>query len=421
MDSLRKTICVKVGKVGIGGKNPVRIQSMADTSTEDERATVKQLLELYRAGSELLRITVNTPKAAETVPKIKKNLIKEGCDVPLIGDFHYNGHILLKDYPECAEALDKYRINPGNTGKKDARTEHFLQICEIAKHYDRPIRIGVNSGSVDDDLLQSLRIKNQRSKKKKNERDIILEGMLKSAVFSLEKAVDCGIKENKIILSCKTTEPAELVYLYRELAKKCSQPLHLGLTEAGGGIKGIVWSTSAIAVLLSEGIGETIRVSLTPSPDSNRTEEVYVAKEILESLNLRRFSPKIISCPGCGRTSSNLYRKLAKEIENFVNENSLKWTAERKGVEKLKIAVMGCIVNGIGEGKSADIGISLPGSGENPVSVIFEKGKQVATVKGDLKILLSEMKKRIDNFIVREYHLIGGQNGSESSRKTQRT
>lgn len=411
MASLRKTVCVKVGNVGIGGKNPVRIQSMADTPTEDETATVKQLLNLYRAGSELLRITVNTPEAAKTVPKIKENLIKEGCKAPLIGDFHYNGHILLRDYPLCAEFLDKYRINPGNTGKKDARTEHFIQICEIAKYYNKPIRIGVNSGSVDDDLLQSLRIKNQKSKKKKNDRELIIEGMIKSVIYSLEKAVESGINEDKIILSCKTTEPLEQIFLYRKLAKMCSQPFHLGLTEAGGGIKGIVWSTTALAVLLSEGIGETIRVSLTPLPDSDRTEEVYVAKEILESLNLRSFSPKIISCPGCGRTSSNLYRKLAKEIEIFVSNNSSKWTKERKGVDKLKIAVMGCIVNGIGEGKSADIGISLPGNGENPRSVIFEKGKEVALVKGDFKTLLSEMKKRIGNFIEREYPLKGDRNG----------
>ncbi|MCX7831189.1 MAG: flavodoxin-dependent (E)-4-hydroxy-3-methylbut-2-enyl-diphosphate synthase, partial [Acidobacteria bacterium] len=319
----------------------------------------------------------------------------------------YNGHILLKDYPKCAESLDKFRINPGNTGKKDARTRHFFEICRIAKDLEKPIRIGVNSGSVDEDLLNILRAKNEKRKNKLGEREIIVDGMIKSALLSLEMAVDFGVKDNKIILSCKTTEPKEQICLYRKLAKMCRQPLHLGLTEAGGGIKGIVWSTTALSILLSEGIGETIRVSITPSPESDRTEEVYVAKEILESLDLRHFSPKIISCPGCGRTSSNLYRSLAKEIENFVKEKSPKWTKERMGVENLKIAVMGCIVNGIGEGKSADIGISLPGSGENPQSVIFEKGIQTATVKGDIKILLREMKERIENFVKKEYPLKG--------------
>lgn len=409
----RKTVCVKVGSVEIGGKNPVRIQSMADTNSEDVASTVKQLISLYNAGSELLRITVNTEKAAKSVSEIKKNLLKEGCFAPLIGDFHYNGHILLKNYPKCAESLDKFRINPGNTGKKDSRTRHFIEICEIAKDLDKPVRIGVNSGSVDEDILNTLRRQNEKNKKKKSERELIIEGMIKSALFSLEMALDFGIKKNKIIISCKTTEPLEQIYLYRKLAKMCEQPLHLGLTEAGGGTKGIVWSTTALSILLSEGIGETIRVSLTPSPESDRTEEVFVAKEILESLNLRNFSPKIISCPGCGRTSSNLYRSLAKEIDLFVKENSFKWTKERAGVENLKIAVMGCIVNGIGEGKSAHIGISLPGSGENPQSVIFEKGRQTATVRGDLKTLLKEMKSRIEKFIAEEYPLRGEKNGSK--------
>lgn len=406
----RKTVTVKVGIIEIGGKNPVRIQSMADTQTADVSSTVKQLLTLYNAGSELLRVTVNTPEAAKSIPEIKKNLLKKGCQAPLIGDFHYNGHILLRDYPKCAEYLDKYRINPGNTGKRDSRTEHFLQICKIAKDYDKPIRIGVNSGSVDDEIIAELAKKN---KKRKNQREIILEAMLKSAIKSLEMAIDFGIKDNKIILSCKTTEPLEQVYLYRKLSKMCNQPLHLGLTEAGGGIKGIVWSTTPLAILLSEGIGETIRISITPSPQSDRAEEVYVAKEILQALNLRYFDPQIVSCPGCGRTTSNLYRNLAKEIEIFVKQNCSKWMKKRRGVEKLKIAVMGCIVNGIGEGKSADIGISLPGSGESPQSVIFEKGKKVATIKGEVEILFKEMKKRIVKFIEKEYPLIGEKNGSK--------
>jgi (E)-4-hydroxy-3-methylbut-2-enyl-diphosphate synthase len=417
----RETVAVKVGNIGIGGDNPVRIQSMADTATENISETVKQLLSLFNAGSELLRITVNTPQSAKAVPEIKRNLLKEGCNAPLIGDFHYNGHILLKDYPKCAEMLDKFRINPGNTGKKDSRTKHFIEICEIAKDLGKPIRIGVNSGSVDEDLLNFLRKENEKREAKKSEKEIIVEGMIKSALNSLEMAIDFGMGEDKIILSCKTTEPLDLVYLYRKLAKLTKQPLHLGLTEAGGGIKGIVWSTTPLAILLSEGIGETIRVSLTPSPESDRTEEVFVAKEILESLNLRNFSPKIVSCPGCGRTSSNLYRQLAKEIEIFVKKNSLKWVKERNGVEKLKIAVMGCIVNGIGEGKNADIGISLPGSGENPQSVIFEKGKQVATVKGDIKILLEEMKKRIEKFIEKEYPFIGEKDGKRPAFKNKRT
>lgn len=409
----RKTVTVKVGTIEIGGENPVRIQSMADTQTADISSTVKQLLTLYNAGSELLRVTVNTPEAAKSVPEIKKNLLKEGCLAPLIGDFHYNGHILLRDYPKCAEYLDKYRINPGNIGKRNSRTEHFFQICQIAKEYDKPIRIGVNSGSVDDEIIAKLEKKNEKNKKRKTKREIIVEGMIKSAINSLEMAIDFGIVENKIILSCKTTEPLEQVHLYHKLSRMCNQPLHLGLTEAGGGIKGIVWSTIPLAILLSEGIGETIRISITPSPQSDRAEEVYVAKEILQALNLRYFAPQIVSCPGCGRTSSNLYRNLAKEIELFVNQNCSKWIKKRKGVEKLKIAVMGCIVNGIGEGKSADIGISLPGSGENPQSVIFEKGRQVATIKGEVEIILKEMKKRIVKFIEREYPLIGEKDGNK--------
>lgn len=417
----RKTLSVKVGMVEIGGKNPVRIQSMADTRTDDVLATTKQLLSLYSAGSELLRITVNTPQAAKSVPEIKRILLKEGCKAPLIGDFHYNGHILLKKYPKCAEMLDKFRINPGNTGKKATRRKHFIEICEIAKDFEKPIRIGVNSGSVDEEIVSFLMKRNEKSKKKKSNREIMIEGMIKSAINSLEMAVDVGIKEDKIILSCKTTEPMEQVYLYRKLAKMCNQPLHLGLTEAGGGIKGIVWSTTPLAILLSEGIGETIRISITPSPQSDRTEEVFVAKEILQSLNIRNFSPRVISCPGCGRTSSNLFRQLAKEIEIYVQKNSDKWIKERKEIQKLKIAVMGCIVNGIGEGKSADIGISLPGSGETPQSVIFERGRKVATVKGGIEILLQEMKKRIENFIEREYSLNGEEDGNKSPSKDKRT
>jgi (E)-4-hydroxy-3-methylbut-2-enyl-diphosphate synthase len=404
---LRKTVSVNAGNLGIGGKNPVRVQSMADTDTADVRSTASQLFSLWQAGSELLRITVNSPEAAEAVPKIKNELLKRGCCAPLIGDFHYNGHILLKNFPKAAHALDKFRINPGNTGKGDARRDHFLEICRIAKELKKAIRIGVNSGSLDEELLSKLEKRNSKRKIKLAPNFVILEAMIESALTSLNMALDFGLKKNQIVLSCKTTEPNDLIYLYRKLAKKTDQPLHLGLTEAGGGIKGIVWSSIAAGILLSEGIGETVRVSLTPAPGGDRRDEVYAAKEILESLDLRHFSPKIISCPGCGRTSSDLYRRLAFKIDAFIKERSPKWQKERIGVEKLKIAVMGCIVNGPGESKMADIGISLPGRNENPRSMIYVKGKEIAAVKGDLETLAREMFSRIESFIEKECPLKG--------------
>jgi len=399
----RKTVTVNIGPVGIGGRNPVRVQSMSDTDTADAEATASQLLSLWRAGSELLRITVNTPEAARAVPKIRNLLLKGGCDAPLIGDFHYNGHILLKDFPKAAEALDKFRINPGNTGKGDARRTHFFEICSIAKKLGKAVRIGVNSGSVDEELLSSLEKRNGSRKAPLSQNTLLLEAMIESALSSINMAMEAGLKKNRIVLSCKTTEPNDLIYIYRRLAKKTDQPFHLGLTEAGGGIKGIVWSSVAAGILLSEGIGETVRVSLTPSPEGDRTDEVYAAKEILESLDIRHFSPRIISCPGCGRTSGGLYRKLAFRIEAFVRERSPEWLREREGAENLKIAVMGCIVNGPGESRHADIGISLPGRNENPRSMIFEKGKEAAVISGGLDTLAREMFTRIESFVEREY------------------
>lgn len=401
--SRKKTSTVEVGAIGMGGENPIRVQSMTDTDTADVKATVAQLFSLWQAGSELLRLTVDTPEAAAAVPKIKKELLKRECSAPLIGDFHYNGHILLKKFPTAAEALDKFRINPGNTGKGDARREHFLEICKIAKDLNKAIRIGVNSGSIDEELLIKLERRGAGKNKKLKPELLIPEAMIESALTSLKMALDFGVGKNQIALSCKTTEPKELIYLYRMLAKKTDQPLHLGLTEAGGGIKGIVWSSVAVGILLAEGIGDTIRVSLTPSPGGDRREEVYAAREILESLDIRYFSPKIISCPGCGRTSGDLYRKLAFKIGEFVREKTPEWKKKREGVEKLKIAVMGCIVNGPGESKMADVGISLPGKNENPQSVIFEKGIKTKVLKGDLDTLANEMFSRIESFIENEF------------------
>lgn len=399
----RKTTEVPVGNIGIGGRNPVRVQSMADTDTSDVSSTVEQLLSLWRAGSELLRITVNTPQAAQAVPKIKRELLRRGCDAPVIGDFHYNGHILLRDHPETAAALDKFRINPGNTGKGDSRREHFFEICAIAKKLKKAVRIGVNSGSVDEELLSRLERTDAKKKKKTPQDKLLLEAMIASALSSLDMAFEAGLRKNQVVLSCKTTEPNDLIYLYRKLAEKTDQPFHLGLTEAGGGIKGIIWSSVAAGVLLSEGIGETVRISLTPAPGGDRRDEVYAAKEILESLDIRHFSPRIISCPGCGRTSGDLYRQLAFRIEAFVRERAPEWQKKREGVETLKIAVMGCIVNGPGESKAADIGISLPGRNENPSSMIFEKGREVAVVRGGIEKLAGEMFRRIESYIEANY------------------
>lgn len=391
----RETLEVKVGSLTIGSGSPIRIQSMSDSPTEDVERTVDQLLQLYSAGAELLRVTVNNDDAAKSVFEIKKVLNDKGCNAPLIGDFHYNGHILLRKYKKCAEALDKYRINPGNTGVDDYRKKHFLEILKIASDYDKPIRIGVNSGSVDQDILENLR------KKKKNlsERDLLIESMVISAEDSLKLALDNGFLENKIILSAKTTDPIEQIKVYRELAKRTKVPFHIGLTESGGGIKGIVWSSVALGILLFEGLGDTIRVSITPKPDGDRREEVYVAKEILQSLSLRDFTPKLISCPGCGRTNPNLFRYLVASIEEFILQNSERWLKEKEGVEKLKIAVMGCIVNGIGEGKHADIGISLPGKGENLIAVVFEKGREKKRIRGNKIKIVKEFKKEIEDFV----------------------
>jgi (E)-4-hydroxy-3-methylbut-2-enyl-diphosphate synthase len=411
MKTLKETYTVDVSGVKIGGSNPVRIQSMTDTDSSNIKETVKQILLLYKAGSELIRLTIDNEDSAKNFSEIKKIVRDKGCDAPLIGDFHYNGHILLKKFPDCAKKLDKYRINPGNVGKKGAKTKNFYQILDIAKEFEKPIRIGVNSGSVDGDVIERLKENGIKDEM------IIQEAMILSCLDSLNLALDYGIKKEKIILSCKTQSPKELIYIYRKLRQQCLQPLHLGLTEAGGGIKGSVWSVVPLAILLNEGIGETIRISITPFPGGDRRDEVYIAKELLESLNLRYFSPKIISCPGCGRTSSDLYRKLAKEIDDFIKENEHIWIKDYVGVEKMRVAVMGCIVNGPGESKNADIGISLPGKGENPQSLIFEKGKQVAVLKGSLQELAIEMKKRIKSFVEREYPFKGEKDGKRPKRK----
>ena len=378
-----KTCAVKVGNVTIGGGAPVAIQSMTDTATQDVEKTVHQILALYRAGSELVRITVNDETAAEAVAEIKSTLLKRGCHVPLVGDFHYNGHRLLNDYPACAKALDKYRINPGNVGFGRKKDTQFAEIIACAIHYDKPVRIGVNWGSLDQVLLARLMDENAASASPLSDREVMHQALIRSALDSAKYAESLGLSSNKIIISCKVSEVQDLITVYQKLAGKCRYPLHLGLTEAGMGIKGIVASSVSLGVLLQQGIGDTIRVSLTPEPGAPRTNEVKVCRDILQSMGLRAFSPAVSSCPGCGRTTSSFFRELASEIQTYLNERMLSWKNTYSGVEKLKVAVMGCVVNGPGESKHADIGISLPGTGEAPIAPVFIGGKKAHTLRGD--------------------------------------
>ena len=369
--------------VTIGADAPVRVQSMTNTDTVDAVGTAIQVKELALAGSELVRITVNTPEAAAAVPYVREQLDRMGIDVPLIGDFHYNGHRLLTDYPACAEALSKYRINPGNVGKGEKRDKQFGQMIEAAIRWQKPVRIGVNWGSLDQELLAQLMDINSARAQPWDARQVMYEALMTSAIESARRAENIGLNGNQIILSCKVSGVQDLVSVYRALAQRCDYPLHLGLTEAGMGTKGTVASAAALSVLLQEGIGDTIRVSLTPQPGESRTQEVLIASEILQSLGLRMFVPSVTACPGCGRTTSTTFQELAKQIDDYLREQMPVWRKQYPGVEALKVAVMGCIVNGPGESKHADIGISLPGTGEAPAAPVFIDGEKALTLRGD--------------------------------------
>ncbi|NJD25748.1 MAG: flavodoxin-dependent (E)-4-hydroxy-3-methylbut-2-enyl-diphosphate synthase [Betaproteobacteria bacterium] len=397
----RATRSCRIGHVRLGGDAPVVVQSMTNTDTADYLATAIQCAELARAGSELVRITVNTPEAAAAVPLIRDHLDKMNCDVPLIGDFHYNGHRLLTGEPACAEALAKYRINPGNVGFGKKKDEQFAQMVELACRYDKPVRIGVNWGSLDQDLLARIMDENSRRPQPLDATEIMRHAMVTSALESAAKAEEVGLAGEKIILSCKVSSVQDLIAIYRELARRADYALHLGLTEAGMGSKGIVASTAALSVLLQEGIGDTIRVSLTPEPGGSRSQEVIVAQEILQTMGLRAFTPMVAACPGCGRTTSTFFQELAGEVQDFVRARMPEWKLNYDGAENMTLAVMGCIVNGPGESKHANIGISLPGTGEAPSAPVFEDGVKTVTLKGDN--IAAEFKDIIERYVRRTY------------------
>jgi len=400
----RQSIPVQVGNVTVGGDAPVVVQSMTNTDTADEIGTAIQIAELAASGSEIVRITVNTLEAAQAVPGIKARLKHMGIDVPLVGDFHFNGHKLLSQCPECAEALDKYRINPGNVGRGKKRDEQFATMIEIAVKYNKPVRIGVNWGSMDQALLARLMDENAQLSEPEDPKSVMFETVIRSALESAETAVKLGLAKNKIILSCKMSDVQDLVTVYRALAERCDYALHLGLTEAGMGSKGIVASTAALAILLHEGIGDTIRISLTPEPGAARTKEVIVAQEILQTMGLRAFVPLVTACPGCGRTSSTYFQELAEQIQAYLREQMPIWASQYQGVETMSVAVMGCVVNGPGESKHANIGISLPGTGESPVAPVYEDGEKTVTLKGDN--IAAEFQDLLNAYIERSYQKI---------------
>ena len=399
--SKRPTRSTAIAHVRIGGDAPVVVQSMTNTDTADYLATAIQCAELARAGSELVRITVNTPEAAAAVPRIRDHLDKMNCNVPLIGDFHYNGHRLLTEQPACAEALAKYRINPGNVGFGKKKDEQFAQMVELACRYDKPVRIGVNWGSLDQELLARIMDENSKRAEPLDATDMMRHAMVTSALESAAKAEEVGLAGEKIILSCKVSSVQDLIAIYRELSKRANYALHLGLTEAGMGSKGIVASTAALSVLLQEGIGDTIRVSLTPEPGGSRSQEVIVAQEILQTMGLRAFTPMVAACPGCGRTTSTFFQELAGEVQDFVRARMPQWKLHYDGAENMTLAVMGCIVNGPGESKHANIGISLPGTGEAPSAPVYEDGVKTVTLKGDN--IASEFKDIIERYVQRTY------------------
>ena len=387
--------------VTVGGDAPVRVQSMTNTDTVDVIATAIQVKELALAGSEMVRITVNTPEAAQAVPEIRNQLDRMGIDVPLVGDFHYNGHRLLTEFPDCAQALSKYRINPGNVGKGDKHDRQFAQMIEAAMQWDKPVRIGVNWGSLDQELLARLMDENAQRKAPWQSRQVMYEALITSAIDSARHAESLGMAASQILLSCKVSGVQDLIAVYRELAQRCRYPLHLGLTEAGMGTKGTVASATALSILLQEGIGDTIRVSLTPQPGEPRTQEVVIASEILQSLGLRIFVPSVTACPGCGRTTSTTFQELAKQIDDFLRAQMPVWRSRYPGVENLKLAVMGCIVNGPGESKHADIGISLPGTGEAPAAPVFIDGEKALTLRGEN--IAQEFHQIVENYIEKRF------------------
>jgi (E)-4-hydroxy-3-methylbut-2-enyl-diphosphate synthase len=397
----RLTQRVYVDDIAIGGSAPVVVQSMTNTDTVDAEGTARQIYELAQAGSELVRITVNTSDAALQVPRIRKMLDDLGCAVPLIGDFHYNGHRLLTEFPECAQALAKYRINPGNVGKNRKGEDQFAMMIAVAKQYGKPVRIGVNWGSLDQDLVVRLMDENAKLAQPKDVAQVTREALIVSALESAKRAEELGLAHDRIVLSCKVSDVQDLISVYQELAKRCDYPLHLGLTEAGMGSKGIVASTAALAVLLQQGIGDTIRVSLTPAPGGARTEEVVVAQEILQTMGLRSFTPMVTACPGCGRTTSTVFQELAQSIQGYLRAQMPVWREQYNGVEEMTVAVMGCIVNGPGESKLANIGISLPGTGENPAAPVYVDGEKVTTLRGEN--ISVEFQKIVDDYVARNY------------------
>ena len=397
----RKTPTVQLGNVLIGSQHPIVVQSMTNTDTADAKSTAIQVSELARAGSELVRITVNTLEAAQAVPEIARRLEMMSCDVPLIGDFHYNGHQLLQQVPECARLLAKYRINPGNVGFGRKRDDQFATIISLALKYGKPVRIGVNWGSLDASLLARLMDENAERNQPEDATVVMRKALIQSAIESAQQAESLGLPHDRIILSCKVSDVQDLISVYRALARRCDYALHLGLTEAGMGSKGIVSSTAALAVLLQEGIGDTIRISLTPEPDQPRTDEVIVAQELLQSMGLRAFSPLVTACPGCGRTTSTFFQSLTQDVQTFVRERMPEWKIQFEGVENLSLAVMGCVVNGPGESRQADIGISLPGTGEAPAAPVFVDGKKQVTLRGET--LSDDFLQLIEDYVQEKY------------------
>jgi (E)-4-hydroxy-3-methylbut-2-enyl-diphosphate synthase len=399
----QRTHAVKVGHVTVGGGAPVVVQSMTMTDTADAKATAQQCIELAEAGSEVVRITVNVPEAAAAVPEIRQRMNDAGCRAPLVGDFHYNGHLLLTRYPECAKALDKYRINPGNVGTGKRRDEQFSTICQVAVDHGKPVRIGVNGGSLNQELVMAKMQENTDKDHGLDPDDIISECMVLSALQSTELALESGLTESQIIISCKLSRPRHLIEVYRALSRATRQPLHLGLTEAGMGMKGLVWSAAALGVLLEEGIGDTIRVSLTPRPGGDRREEVYAACEILQAMGLRSFAPSVTACPGCGRTTSTTFQELAEAVQQYIRTQMPEWKQRYEGVETLTLAVMGCVVNGPGESKAANIGISLPGTGEAPNCPVYIDGRHATTLRGTYDELASAFQRLLDDYVDAKY------------------
>jgi (E)-4-hydroxy-3-methylbut-2-enyl-diphosphate synthase len=399
----RHTVGVRVGPLQVGGGAPVVVQSMTNTDTTDVGATATQCIELAQAGSEMVRVTVNLPEAAAAVPEIKRRMLAAGVEAPLIGDFHYNGHVLLTKFPEMARSLDKYRINPGNVGKGARRDEQFATICKVAGDNGKPVRIGVNGGSLNQELVMEKMQENTDRILGRSSEEIVNDCMVLSALQSTELALQNGLRRDQIIVSCKVSRPLDLISVYRDLASRTEQPLHLGLTEAGMGMKGLVWSSSAMGVLLNEGIGDTIRISLTPRPGGDRREEVWAAMELLQALGIRSFSPAVTACPGCGRTTSTTFQELAERIQGYIREKMPEWKRDHEGVENMTLAVMGCIVNGPGESKAASIGISLPGTGEEPRCPVYIDGQRFTTLQGSYDELAESFRRLVEDYVETKY------------------